>query len=334
MPKCDARRAEKARHRCSKCEVGASVPPHKARGARGRSTNCSAGDNPTLKRHVAIELAFERASAKVPKPEVPEDAVCYICLDGGDILRGCACRGASAGFAHVVCLAEMAKRNAWMTAVGQRRLSRWTTCGLCQQEFTGALMIEMQRRMWRHCRDAPVSDGRRAGLADLARTLRRCGEDTAANVLDEDAMQGLPPEDPFPYMAQLTDTLLHTNPAAALKLLTALQPMMERCDDAGIQLTYNATMADALHKVGRFDDALGYSAESARLSTAIEGTESRKTLSTMENHATTLLCVGRVGEAKAKLTQVLAARTRLLGAEHPETRYTKQKVDRLSALGA
>jgi len=102
MPKCDACRAESARHRCSKCQVGASdlfvrrVPVFSPQACWFCGTACAkrvwrihklhCTDNPTLKRHVATEMAFERILATLRRTEpIPDDAQCYICLDGGDV---------------------------------------------------------------------------------------------------------------------------------------------------------------------------------------------------------------------------------------------------------
>ena len=57
-------------------------------------------------------MAIERELAKQPPlDQAPKDACCYICLDGDGkekLMRGCACRGDSAGYVHVECLAKHA----------------------------------------------------------------------------------------------------------------------------------------------------------------------------------------------------------------------------------
>jgi len=179
MPKCDACGAEGARQRCSKCQV--CLPPGPASRLRvldcrpaGSATKCARnargdlGTSSTARRiprssdTSRSRIAFERSLAKEPKLETPDDAQCDICFDGGDVLRGCACRGPSAGFAHVDCLAEMAARDEWMTLEDQRQLSRWSHFSpTCRAAFCAGLGVRMARRQWRHFRSAPDSYDKR-----------------------------------------------------------------------------------------------------------------------------------------------------------------------------
>ena len=59
-------------------------------------------------------MAVERALTTLPKVQAPKDAFCYICLEGEEdgksskLMRGCACRGNSAGFVHIKCVSELA----------------------------------------------------------------------------------------------------------------------------------------------------------------------------------------------------------------------------------
>ena len=97
-------------------------------------------------------MAVDRARAKQPPMEqAPKDTFCYICLqgeEGGKLMRGCACRGDSAGFVHLECLTELAVAK---EASGdlQAAINAWNKCGNCKQYFKGALELEMDRRFWR-----------------------------------------------------------------------------------------------------------------------------------------------------------------------------------------
>jgi len=289
-------------------------------------------DDPALNRHVPIELAFERILARLPKTEsVPDEAVCYICLDGGDVLRGCACRGPSAGFAHVGCLAEMAARNEWMVLDGDRTFSRWAFCATCHQPFIGALDAEMARRKWRHYRD-DNSDVRRMMLQSVAITLRKDHESDAADGLEEEATEGLARDDPKVLLAEITraDCLLGPNPAAALGILTAVKPRVDRCDFAHVHLSCAMTTAIALIRIDRDQEAEPITAECVQLATEAQGPESTDALEAMELRGVTLINVGRAREGKALLTRVLATRTRVLGADHPSNLRTKRHLDRVS----
>jgi len=291
-------------------------------------------DDPRLKRHVATELAFERVLAKLPKTDVPAQAACYICLDGGAVLRGCACRGPSAGFAHVDCLAEMAARDEWMTIEGRGSLNRWEECATCYESFTGVLQAEMERRWWRQIRDAPASDARRKALQNVSVVLKQGDEGDAADGLDEEAIQGLDREDPTVLLTEVSRAahLLETNPAATIGILSALQWRMERCHVAQTRLAFTALLANALNRVGRFEEALPVAAECVQRATALHGPERSDSLEAMKLHAITIINAGRVDEGRAMLARIIATQTRVLGADHVSTRRTTEILDRLSMM--
>jgi len=338
MPKCDACGAEGARHRCSKCQACWFCRKACAKRAwRWHKLHCT--DDPALKRHVSVEMAFERVLAKQPKTEVPEGAQCYICLDGGDnLLRECACRGAS-GFVHVDCLAEMAKRDEWLTVEGERRLHRWTTCGTCHQRFTLALLPEMLRRWWRHYRDTPdMSEEKRGALQLTAHMLRDSGEIDTADRLANEATQGLTRDDPIDILGTELLRALHliraNNPTAALETLTGLRASIGRCQDLGFRAMYAHATACALSNLGRAREALPVAAESVELATSHHGPESSMTLNCGSLYAVLLADVGRVREGRAELERVLATQTRVFGAAYPATRETKAALDRVAAMRA
>jgi len=274
-------------------------------------------------------MAFERVLAKLPKTEVPDGAQCYICLDGGDdLLRECACRGASAGFAH--CLAEMAARNAAMTSEGRRLLNRWTDCATCQQSFTGALDVEMSRRCWRRFRDAPRD--KRKALGSVAIGLRDRDENDAADRLEEEAHRSLRRDDPRVLFLEIrrAASIMKTNVTAALEILTTrLRPRIAQCTNGAFREEYARNMARILDKLGRSQDGHKFAAENVELAVAHYGPESSMTLTSKRMHAALLILVGRVDEGIAILEQVHA--TRVLGADHCDTRDTKHMLDGVSA---
>ena len=76
-----------------------------------------------------ITEAHERAEAA--DAIVPDDATCYLCLEGPEdseepLFRCCACRG-SMGYAHVACLIDSAKAD--------ETGDRWEKCPTCHQFF-------------------------------------------------------------------------------------------------------------------------------------------------------------------------------------------------------
>ena len=66
-------------------------------------------------------------------------------------MRGCACRGDSAGFVHLECLTKLAKSKE-ASRDPQAVFDAWTECGNCKQNFQGALWVEMSRYFWRRHR--------------------------------------------------------------------------------------------------------------------------------------------------------------------------------------
>ena len=103
-------------------------------------------------------MAIERALAKQPKIKAPKEAFCYIYLEGeGEakstpkLMRGCACRGASAGFVHLKCLMELV---ATKEASGEAVSNACLECCNCKQRFEGALQLEMRRHFWRRSRSS------------------------------------------------------------------------------------------------------------------------------------------------------------------------------------
>jgi hypothetical protein len=102
-------------------------------------------------------------------------ASCWICLEGADmgagedpLIRGCACRGV-AGFAHCSCLVEYASRTS----------SRgWTQCGICKQEYAGAMKLHVARVCWEEHQTRDAMDPVRiTAAANLAQALADSGSD-------------------------------------------------------------------------------------------------------------------------------------------------------------
>jgi len=294
-------------------------------------------------------MAVERALTTMPKTEVKGDAVCYICMDregpdGGAVpLRGCACRGPSAGFVHVDCLAEMARRDKFMTVAGRGRMSRWTYCAVCYQMFTGALEVSIDRSHWRHFRQATTNSVDKCeALTTLARTLLEHKEFTAADRLYEGALRDVAGDAIYRdilLQAQISRAGALSNmgrPRDAFEILTRLQPMM--VEEPGVRVArhadYNKVITATLVNVGRAEDALPVAARAVELSTIANGPQSREALDGMCVQAQLFAAVGRVQEAKAMLGHVLAARTRLLGPLHEMTRKTQDALRRIEARTA
>ena len=101
-------------------------------------------------------------------------------------MRGCACRGDSAGFVHLECLTELAKSKEASKNL-QASIDAWNICGNCKQNFTGALELEMKRRFWRHHRSNKDLNLHYNSTTNLAYCLGKYGEVDAANQLVDEA---------------------------------------------------------------------------------------------------------------------------------------------------
>ena len=83
------------------------------------------------------------AAAAPPVPAAPPEAGCIICLDRGDepLHRNCACRGPTAGFAHMSCLVRYVSSAATNKKLGY-------DCGTCKQRYFGATQLGLARARW------------------------------------------------------------------------------------------------------------------------------------------------------------------------------------------
>jgi hypothetical protein len=81
-----------------------------------------------------------------------EEAVCYLCLDGGvdksdqqPLRRDCACRGSDAGFVHLSCLAGYAanKSMGWDGRDIKEFVKPWRVCPSCHQCYQNELGIDI-----------------------------------------------------------------------------------------------------------------------------------------------------------------------------------------------
>ena len=91
---------------------------------------------------------------KQPVPP-PPTASCYICLDGGSLLRNCACRGEAAGWAHVACLAKFAgSQVAEVANNGNPRSADlsvyWTNCNICKTRYMMNMGLAMAGACVKH----------------------------------------------------------------------------------------------------------------------------------------------------------------------------------------
>ena len=97
------------------------------------------------------------AASAPPVQDAPPEAVCIICLDRGDepLHRNCACRGPTAGFAHMSCLVR------YVSSAAATNPRRWIECGTCKQRYFGATRMGLARARWDRARGRPEEDDER-----------------------------------------------------------------------------------------------------------------------------------------------------------------------------
>ena len=116
------------------------------------------------------ELATENATHG-------SSVTCWVCTDSTSrltrsrnrtLMRGCACRGSDAGFAHLDCLVQVTLHNN----------ENWDVCPTCKQDFTGKVRLGLAKARWELVRDSPRHDWERLNAADrLASALQECALD-------------------------------------------------------------------------------------------------------------------------------------------------------------
>ena len=76
---------------------------------------------------------------------------CYICLEdepdasGGEVRRDCSCRGPSAGFVHLSCLAKYAEDKYMSNPDEKDRDLVWKHCPTCHHEYQSEFAVDLAR---------------------------------------------------------------------------------------------------------------------------------------------------------------------------------------------
>ena len=216
------------------------------------------------------------------KEECVEPPSCTICLDGGDeplpIQRGCACRG-DAGLAHVACLAEVAARKADGNHKG------WFECPTCGQDYTGAMLLALQRALVHRMRTRHPDDWQRlCAESNLGNALMGAGKlDEAADVL--------------------------------ARVLTAMKRVFGEVN----ALNTASMLAITFQQQGKFTEAEELQVWVLAAYTRLNGKEHPDTLATAGNLACTYSDQGKLAEAEVLQVGLLNARRRVLGTEDPGT---------------
>ena len=274
-------------------------------------------------------MAIERALIRESGTQAPKDATCYICLEGEGgrkLMRGCACRGDSAGFVHLECLAELATRKE--SDDPQTAFNSWSTCGTCRQTLVGGLGLLMARRFWRRHRSGDERRCYNAAKA-LANCLDVCGELDAASHLDEEASKAIGNHHGLLLYTKLrwADGLSRNGKKLeALELLKAMLPETKYTLNHELYLQTMLKIPIVLLELQWFQEAHDTAADLVAFAKTHYGSEDQRTLTPMKMYAMTSAHLGRVHESKTIFDDVLTVQTRIYGRDHPLTLGTRQRL--------
>ena len=319
---CEECGAEATMH-CANCEVAfyCSKACQKKHWKRGHKRVCP------------VEIAFQRALGRLPPmDQAPKDARCYICLDGEEegkkLLRGCACRGDSAGFVHVECLTELAMSKEASGGDPQAVFDAWITCGNCKQQFSGALDGKMIRQFWRRHRSNQDVGLRYNSTKYLVSFLGKCGEvDAATQLLDEASTWLGKNTEALLDMKLLRAELLRANEqnVESLELLIATLPEAKAWTAVNPQCYFFALVkvAELLLFLEKNQEGHDAAVELLAFSKAHFGRDDFPTLMAKNLRALACAKLGRTDESKAIWDDVLKTQTRIYGRDHPNTQETR-----------
>ena len=184
------------------------------------------------------------ASAAAPEPPAtaaPPEAVCIICLDRGDepLHRNCACRGPTAGFAHMSCLIRAAANKPEL----------WTECGVCNENYCGATQLGLARARWERARGLPKDDNERLDAMSYLATALTDAETLHADSGDFAKSAALPLYEIVLAADRRMLGSLHANTLASTSNLAQLhvnmgnprlaQPLAEECLRGHLNLLRN-----------------------------------------------------------------------------------------------
>ena len=224
-------------------------------------------------------------------------------------MRGCACRGESAGFVHLECLAQFARKKEEVSNDLETVLYGFMSCVNCKQNFKGALALEMVRRLWRRYRSAQNLTLRYNSVRHLAYCLGQQGDIDASNYLFDEAFKCAGGDMQRVLDLQINRAYLlpsNGHKLEALKILRATLPAAkEYSADKYLYIEAHHQTADILNDLGQYQESLDMGAELISFAEAKCGRESEYTLNARELHALNCSHLGRVEETKAIFEDIL-----------------------------
>jgi len=100
-----------------------------------------------IKKHTPTSLVKSNTAVN----DGEEAPSCYICLDdepdasGCEVRRDCSCRGPTAGFVHLSCLAKYAEEKFMSNLNDRYRDNVWKHCPTCKHEYQNNFALDLSR---------------------------------------------------------------------------------------------------------------------------------------------------------------------------------------------
>ena len=224
---------------------------------------------------------------------------CWVCTDSTSrmtrsrnrtLVRGCACRGSDAGFAHLDCLIRLAAtpqqhgNNVDISSIDINN-ENWDVCPTCRQDYTGKVRLGLARARWDLVRDAPRHDWERLNAADrLASALQEC-------------------------------TLDNEGALALFREVLEISREVDGDEDANTLVSMN-NLASLHQKMGDYASALPLFREALGTQQRLMGRDAPDALRTMSNLAMLHLRTEEFDESLPLATESLRLRQRVLGKYH------------------
>ena len=330
--------------RCAKCQscFYCSAACQKRNWKRLHKRVCS--PDPALRPYIPVEMALERVLAKQsPREQASKDATCYICLQGEDdgesskLMRGCACRGDSAGFVHFECLTKFAASKAGP--------SLWVECVSCKSGFVGALEVEMKRHFWRLNRSDKDIRSRIISSLVLADHLLEKGEVDVANYVTPEIPKNLNATKLLlldmkrrrAYILEKSGRKLEALELLQATLSEAKEVNMTATTDTPTRFQYGRTFhqtVSLLLDLDRTQEAYEVAAEAVAFFRVAPGQEDGNTIALGELYATACGRLGRVEKSTAMFENLLIAATRIHGRDHPRTQSVRRSMQAVQAYAS
>ena len=277
---------------------------------------------------------------------------CYICLEavhprtGEGLVRGCACGdrdGVSSpelGVAHVSCLARQAEifvAEAEENNLGDNarivKWKRWSTCGLCEQNYHGVVRCALGWACWETYLGQPEGDWTRCmAMMELGLGLKHAGHYEDALPVQEAELSlrrrlGSSERTLLSVQHNLANTYLSIG-----RLEESLRINQEiYAKKVELMVPYSwklltvVCIASTLSKMRRYAEVLSFAPEQIAECQRALGTEHENTLFLRNVYALALFRAKDAScddweRAKAILVDVVQRMRRVLGALHPRTR--------------